>query len=89
MGIRIVGHSYRLGSYRESNEELCLNLDVDAEWIVQKTGIKQRYLVNSNEGASDLAHEVADKALLPPPVAAAAAAAGALLLSAAVVVVVL
>jgi len=63
LGIRIVGHSYRLGSYRESNEELCLNLDVDAEWIVQKTGIKQRYLVNSNEGASDLAHEVADKAL--------------------------
>jgi 3-oxoacyl-[acyl-carrier-protein] synthase III len=63
VGIKIVGHSYRLGSYRESNEELCLNLDVDADWIVQKTGIKQRFLVDSDEGASDLAYEVAYKAL--------------------------
>ena len=69
MGIRIVGNSHRLGSYRESNEELCANLDVDADWIVQKTGIKQRYLVSADEGASDLAQEVAEKALIKSGIA--------------------
>lgn len=69
MGIRIVGHSHRLGSYRESNEELCANLDIEPDWIVQKTGIKQRYLVGPDEGASDLAHEVVEKALMKSGIA--------------------
>ena len=50
-------------SFREDNEILCKNLDITPEWIIEKTGIKQRYLAGPDEHASDFALDAARKAM--------------------------
>jgi 3-oxoacyl-[acyl-carrier-protein] synthase-3 len=42
-GITIAGVGHHLPDHAEDNETLCRNLDVTPEWIVEKTGIEQRY----------------------------------------------
>lgn len=63
MSIQITGLGYKLPSIVESNQELCENLDVGPDWIVEKTGIKNRYLVGEGESASTLAYEAASSAI--------------------------
>lgn len=62
-GIGIVGVGHHLPSRTESNEELCANLDVSPEWILEKTGIRQRYLALPDESASGFAVAASRKAL--------------------------
>lgn len=62
-GIRIIGTGSSLPSFREDNEILCKNLDITPEWIIEKTGIKQRYLAGPDEHASDFALDAARKAM--------------------------
>lgn len=59
-GIGIVGSSHTLGSVLQSNEEVCSRLvETTPEWIVAKTGIKQRYHISDEQSASSLAITVA------------------------------
>lgn len=58
-GVGIIGVTHKLGSKVQSNEELCLGLpETTPEWIITKTGIRQRYHVAENESASSLAIDV-------------------------------
>ena len=43
----------------EDNETLCRNLDVTPEWIIEKTGIEQRYIADAGDSASDSAVDFA------------------------------
>lgn len=63
MSIQIIGLGYKLPSVIESNEDLCKKLDVGPDWIVEKTGIKNRYLLGEGESASSLAYEAASLAI--------------------------
>lgn len=55
-GVGILGTGRALGSRVQSNEELCATtlLGTTPQWIVEKTGICQRYLVAEDETSSSL-----------------------------------
>jgi 3-oxoacyl-[acyl-carrier-protein] synthase-3 len=61
--IGILGTGRAMGSKLLSNEELCQTLPVTPEWIVEKTGIKQRYMAVDGETVASLALQAARKAL--------------------------
>ena len=46
-----------------TNDELAKTVDTSDEWIVQRTGIKQRHIAAEGENTSDLAAEAGKKAL--------------------------
>lgn len=46
-----------------TNMDLAKNLDTTDEWIVERTGMKQRYILGDNQNTSDLATEAAKMAL--------------------------
>jgi 3-oxoacyl-[acyl-carrier-protein] synthase-3 len=46
-----------------TNEELATRVDTNAEWIEQRTGIKQRHVAGEGERTSDMATKAALKAL--------------------------
>jgi 3-oxoacyl-[acyl-carrier-protein] synthase III len=46
-----------------TNDELAKRVDTSDEWIVQRTGIRQRHIADENEKTSDLAVQAAQKAL--------------------------
>ena len=69
-GIVISGVGHHLPATVESNEELCRNLDVTPEWIVEKTGILQRYIAGPDDSASSLSIAAARKALARANIAA-------------------
>ncbi len=46
-----------------TNEELAKSVDTSDEWIVQRTGIKQRHIAAKGEFTSDLAYNAAKRAL--------------------------
>jgi len=46
-----------------SNEELARRIDTSDEWIVQRTGIRQRHIAAEGELCSDLARRAAQRAL--------------------------
>ncbi len=46
-----------------SNAELAATVDTSDEWIVQRTGIRQRYIAADGEFTSDLAIQAAKAAL--------------------------
>jgi 3-oxoacyl-[acyl-carrier-protein] synthase-3 len=46
-----------------TNADLAKNLDTTDEWIVERTGMKQRYVLADNQNTSDLATEAAKIAL--------------------------
>ena len=69
--VTISGVGHHLPEDVETNETLCRNLDVTPEWIVEKTGIQQRYIAGSDDTASDYAVAAAERALAMAGVAAA------------------
>ncbi len=54
-----------------TNDELARSMDTSDEWIVQRTGIKQRHIAGDNEKTSDLAVKAAERALAHAGLAAA------------------
>jgi 3-oxoacyl-[acyl-carrier-protein] synthase-3 len=63
-GVGIVGVGHQLAGRVEDNEALCaLLVDTTPEWIVEKTGITQRYLAGEDETASGLAIGAAREAI--------------------------
>lgn len=59
----IVGTGSYLPSRILSNEELSKTVDTNSEWIISRTGIKQRHIVAEDEFTSDLATKAAKDAL--------------------------
>src|SRR5947208_3105415 len=53
-----------------TNEELARRIDTSDEWIVQRTGIRQRHIAAEGELCSDLARRAAQRALVSAGVAA-------------------
>jgi 3-oxoacyl-[acyl-carrier-protein] synthase III len=72
-GVGILGTGSALGSRLHTNAELCSTTltSTTPEWIVQKTGIRRRYLVAGEESASTLSLAAARGALAMAGVAAA------------------
>ncbi len=62
-GVAIAGVGHHLPDLVEDNEMLCANLDVSPDWIMEKTGIKRRYLARPGDSASDFAAKAAQRAL--------------------------
>lgn len=62
-GIAIAGVGHHLPDLIEDNETLCANLEVSPDWIIEKTGIKRRYLARPGDSASDYAAKAAQNAL--------------------------
>ncbi len=54
-----------------TNADLAQRVDTSDEWIVERTGIKQRYIAGEGETTSTLATEAANKALEAAGIAAA------------------
>ncbi len=70
-GIGILGCGHYLPSNVQSNEQLCALIpELSPEWIIAKTGIKQRFHISANESASFLASEACKLALKNADVAA-------------------
>ncbi|WP_448614096.1 3-oxoacyl-ACP synthase III family protein [Modestobacter sp. URMC 112] len=61
--ITISGVGHHLPDGVEDNETLCRNLDVTPEWVVEKTGIEQRYIAGPDDTASSYAVAAAQRAL--------------------------
>ena len=62
-GISITGVGHHLPDGVVTNESLCAELPVTSDWIIEKTGIKQRRIAKPEEHASDYAATAAKKAL--------------------------
>ena len=69
--VGILGTGRALGSRVHTNEDLCATTlrDVSPAWIVEKTGIHQRYVVTDAETSSTLALDAAQRALASAGVA--------------------
>ncbi|WP_157220014.1 beta-ketoacyl-ACP synthase III [Flavisphingomonas formosensis] len=59
----IAGTGSALPVRRVSNEELARTVDTSDEWIVERTGIRYRYIAGENETTGTLATEAARRAL--------------------------
>lgn len=63
VGILSVAH--HLPNNVQNNSQLCeVMTEVTPEWIIEKTGIKRRYIASSGDSASGLSTEAAQKALV-------------------------
>lgn len=62
-GARILGTGRALPPRVVTNAELTTLMDTSEEWIVQRTGIRERRFVDPGTGSSDLGAEAAGKAL--------------------------
>jgi 3-oxoacyl-[acyl-carrier-protein] synthase-3 len=64
-GIGILGTGRALGSRVHTNEELCATTlrGTTPQWIVDRTGIRRRYVVDENETSSSLVLASANRAL--------------------------
>ena len=73
MSIRsaVAGVGSALPKRRISNEELAKTVDTSDAWIVERTGIKSRYIADDDETTASLATEAAQRALEHAGVAAA------------------
>ena len=60
---KIIGVGRALGSRLVTNNDLAEYLDTDDEWIVSRTGIRQRYFVSEDEDCATLAISAAREAL--------------------------
>ena len=69
-GVRIAGVGHHLAGVVEDNETLCRNLDVTPAWILEKTGIKRRYLAAPDDTASAFAVKAATRAMAGAGIAA-------------------
>jgi 3-oxoacyl-[acyl-carrier-protein] synthase-3 len=63
-GIGIISTNHYIPKYLQSNEELCKVMkDVTPEWILNKTGIKRRFIASSDESTSSMATEAVENAI--------------------------
>jgi 3-oxoacyl-[acyl-carrier-protein] synthase-3 len=62
-GSRILGLGFHVPSRVVTNDDLAKLMETSDEWIVQRTGIKERRWVEGDVGASELAEHAAKKAL--------------------------
>jgi 3-oxoacyl-[acyl-carrier-protein] synthase III len=62
-GISILGVGHDLPTTIEDNAELCRNLDVTPEWILEKTGIKRRYIAGPSQSASEFGTRASNNAI--------------------------
>ncbi len=60
---RMIGVGRALGSRLVTNDDLAERLDTNDDWIVERTGIKQRYFVSEDEDCATLAISAAKQAL--------------------------
>jgi 3-oxoacyl-[acyl-carrier-protein] synthase-3 len=60
---RVVALGTHLPERTVTNQELTTRMETTDEWIVQRTGIRERRWVEDGTGASDLAYEATKKAL--------------------------
>lgn len=60
---RVIGCGSALPERRVTNQELAETLDTSDEWIVQRSGIRERRIASNNEKTSDLAIGAARAAL--------------------------
>lgn len=60
---RIIGSGYVLGSEIITNEQLCSALNVSPNWIIERTGIRERRKASETESTSGLGIKAALKAL--------------------------
>jgi 3-oxoacyl-[acyl-carrier-protein] synthase-3 len=67
---RIVGSGSHLPPRVVTNAELAQRVDTSDEWIVSRTGIRQRHIADPEQSASDLALEASREALRAAGVAA-------------------
>jgi len=67
---RIVGTGSYLPPRIVTNAELARRVDTSDEWIVSRTGIRQRHIADENQAASDLSLEASREALRAAGVAA-------------------
>lgn len=63
MGFEIVGTGHYVPGEPRTNADLARVMDTSDDWIVQRSGIKQRHYAGEGQGASDLAFEAAKRAL--------------------------
>lgn len=59
----VAGVGSALPKRRVTNDELAQTVDTSDEWIVERTGIRTRYVAGEGETTATLAHEAALKAL--------------------------
>src|SRR5512139_790847 len=59
----VKGTGSALPSRRVDNAELAQMVDTTDEWIVERTGIRSRYIAGDGETTASLAHEAAVKAI--------------------------
>jgi 3-oxoacyl-[acyl-carrier-protein] synthase-3 len=59
----VAGVGSALPKRRVTNEELAQTVDTSDEWIVERTGIRNRYVAGEGETTATLAHDAALKAL--------------------------
>jgi 3-oxoacyl-[acyl-carrier-protein] synthase-3 len=59
----IIGTGSALPARRVDNQELAQTVDTSDEWIVERTGIRSRYIANDSETTATLGAEAARKAL--------------------------
>ncbi|MDI6851253.1 MAG: beta-ketoacyl-ACP synthase III [bacterium] len=63
MGVRILGIGSYLPEKILTNEDLEKMVETSDEWIVERTGIKERHIAGPDEATSDLAYRASLKAL--------------------------
>jgi 3-oxoacyl-[acyl-carrier-protein] synthase-3 len=68
--VSIIGVGHHLPAGWEDNETLCQNLPVSPEWILEKTGIKRRYIAAPDDTAWSYALAAAQRALAMAQVSA-------------------
>lgn len=62
--IGILSVAHHLPQNMQSNEQLCgMMPEVTPEWIIEKTGIKRRYIASAEDSSSGFSTEAAQKAL--------------------------
>ena len=59
----IKGTGSALPARRVDNAELCETVDTSDEWIVERTGIRSRYIAADHETTASLATDAARRAL--------------------------
>lgn len=61
-GIKILGSGFSTGSKLVRNEDLA-EIGYDSDWIIQRTGIRERHHVSEGEATSDMAIRAAESCL--------------------------
>ncbi|MBU1663847.1 MAG: ketoacyl-ACP synthase III [Gammaproteobacteria bacterium] len=60
---RIIGTGSYLPDYVLTNEELEARVETTSDWILERTGIRERHIAAEGELTSDLAHKAAERAI--------------------------